>query len=276
MEQQGRPVSISRLCRILGVPRSTFYYRRRPRRRSAVDEGLAARIKQIIRTNPAYGIRKVWAVLRYRLGILVNRKKVARLMRLKGWTLKQRRVGHRPRDRAWPSVAERSNQRWATDMTHIFCGRDGWCHLVAVMDCCDREVIGWRISRSGRSHVAEAALEDALISRFGPGPQAPKDLVLRSDNGLVFRSRSYRATVRDYGLGQEFTTPYTPEQNGMIERLFRSLKQECVWQFNFRDLGHAEREIGRWIEKYNTERPHEALGWLTPAEARSRQLEQAA
>jgi len=85
-----------------------------------------------------------------------------------------------------------------------------------------------------------------------------------------------RATVRDYGLRQEFTTPYTPEQNGMIERLFRTLKQECVWLHNFRDLAEAEREIGRWIEKYNTQRPHEALNWLTPAEARERQAEQAA
>ncbi len=58
--------------------------------------------------------------------------------------------------------------------------------------------------------------------------------------------------------------------------VFRSLKEECVWLFNFRDLAHAEQEIGRWMEKYNTERPHEALGWLTPAQARGRQLEQAA
>ena len=62
-EREGRPVSISRLCRILGVPRSSFYYKRRPRQRSAVDGSLAARTKQIIQSNPAYGIRKIWAVV---------------------------------------------------------------------------------------------------------------------------------------------------------------------------------------------------------------------
>ena len=204
------------------------------------------------------------------MGLIVNRKKVARIMRLMGWTLKQRRPRMRPRARAMRSVSERSNQRWATDMTHIYCGRDGWCHMPLVIDCADREIIGWRISRNGKAHVAEAALEDALIKRFGPGPQAPKDLALRSDNGLIFLAKSYRTTVKDYGLRQEFITPYTPEQNGVVERVFRTLKEECVWIHRFDSIEEAERKISQWINKYNTERPHESLGWLTPSEWRQR------
>jgi putative transposase len=264
-------VPLSRLCRILGIARSTFYYSPSRRMAPKVDEGLARRIWDIIKENPAYGIRKVWAVLRYLHGMVVNRKKVARLMKLKGWTLKQRRPRMRPRVRGSRSVAERSNERWATDVTHIYCGRDSWCHLPVVIDCADREIIGWRLSRSGKASVAEAALEDALIERFGPGPQRPKDLVLRSDNGLVFFAKRYRRTVRDYGLRQEYITPYTPEQNGVVERVFRTMKEECVWLHNFRSLEEAERAIGRWIETYNTRRPHESLDWLTPAQWRERQ-----
>jgi len=107
-----------------------------------------------------------------------------------------------------------------------------------------------------------------LVKRFGPGPQVPKSLVLRSDNGLVFLAKSYRKTVKEYGLSQEFITSYTPVQNGVVERVFRTLKEECVWMYRFESIEEAEQRIGKWIEKYNTERPHEALGWLTPVEWR--------
>jgi putative transposase len=275
MAQEGRQVSISQVCRAAGLPRASFYYVPRRHKQRRIDEDLAQEIWRIISDNPACGIRKVWATLKFRMHLKVNRKKVARIMKLKGWTLKQRRPRMRPRVRVSRSVAEQSDQRWATDVTHIYCGRDGWCHMTAVIDCCDREIIGWRLSRSGKAHIAEAALEDALITRFGPGPQAPKDLVLRSDNGLIFLATSYRTTVREYGLKQEFITPYTPEQNGIIERVFRTLKEECVWLHNFKSIDEAEREISQWVDKYNTYRPHESLNWMAPVEFRMHQLEAA-
>ena len=71
--------------------------------------------------------------------------------------------------------------------------------------------------------------------------------VIRSDNGLIFTARRFRAACRDYRLAQEFITPYTPEQNGMIERFFRSLKEECVWQHNFAGYVEARTAISEWI-----------------------------
>ena len=65
--------------------------------------------------------------------------------------------------------------------------------------------------------------------------------MVRSDNGLIFQSRRFRAACRDYRLRQEFITPYTPEQNGIVERFFRSLKEECVWQHNFGDFARSPR-----------------------------------
>lgn len=76
---------------------------------------------------------------------------------------------------------------------------------------------------------------------------------------------------RDYGLPQEFVTPYTPEQNGMIERFFRGLKEECVWLGNFCSFEEAKREIDRWISWYNEERPHQSLGYLSPKQCRLKQ-----
>ncbi len=70
-------------------------------------------------------------------------------------------------------------------------------------------------------------------------------------------------------MPQEFITPYTPEQNGLIERFFRSLKEECTWQHNFSSFRQARRVIRRWIDWYNAERPHQALDYMSPSEFRA-------
>ena len=177
----------------------------------------------------------------------------------------------RPRVRASRSVAEASNVRWAIDVTHIPVGRDGWAHLALVIDCHDREVIGWELALRGRAREAERALEAACLRRFGTlRPEGPPP-VLRSDNGLIFQRARFRRACKDYGLTQEFITPYTPEQNGLVERFFRSLKEECVWQHRFEDLAQARRAIAKWIVWYNHHRPHQALGYLSPRQYRSQQ-----
>jgi len=158
-------------------------------------------------------------------------------------------------------------------VTHIHCGEDGWGHLVALLDCHDREVVGYEFSLRSRAKEAERALESACLYDFGtirPEGQTP---VVRSDNGLIFQSRRFRVAMRDYRLTQEFITPYTLEQNGIVERFFRSLKEECVWQHVFQNFEHARREICDWICWYNEERPHQSLGYLSPAEHRAQQLQ---
>ena len=72
--------------------------------------------------------------------------------------------------------------------------------------------------------------------------------------------------MRAYGLDQEFITPYTPEQNGLVERFIRSIKEEWIWHHWFESLSHAREVIGRWIKYYNTRRPHQALGYKSPVE----------
>ena len=267
-------VSERRVCQVLAVSRSVARVgsEERERRRPPVDELLAARIQRLIEEHPTYGYRRLWALLRHRDGIVVNRKAVYRVLVRKRWLVTQRTVTPRPRVQGKRSRAIESNRRWALDMTHVDCGRDGWGHLTAVIDCHDREIVGWEFSLRGRAKEAEMALESACIERFGtlrPEGQTP---VVRSDNGLVFQSRRFRAACRDYGLRQEFIRPYTPEQNGMIERFFRSLKEECVWIRGFRSFAEARREIGRWIGWYNSGRPHQALGYRSPRQYRAQQL----
>jgi putative transposase len=126
-------------------------------------------------------------------------------------------------------------------------------------------------TRARRAKEAERALEGACIRRFGTLRPSRPTPVVRSDNGLAFQSRRFRGACRQYRLGQEFITPYTPEQNGIVERFFRSLKEECVWQHQFGSFAEARRVIGSWIRWYNQRRPHQSLGYLSPLEYRARQ-----
>ena len=267
------PASERRVCRILQVSRSSMRPCSRARsRKRRIDEVLAARIRELIHRFPTFGYRRIWAWLRYRDHLRINRKAVYRILKLKGWFVHQRQATPRPRARGWRSQADRSNARWSMDVTHIPCGQDGWAHLAVVIDCHDREIIGYEFARRGRAKEAERALEEACIRRYGtlrPDGQTP---VVRSDNGLIFQSRRFRAACRTYRLTQEFITPYTPEQNGLVERFFRSLKEECAWQQNFQGFKQAKRIIQRWIDWYNQERPHQALGYLSPAQFRAQQV----
>ncbi len=197
----------------------------------------------------------------------MNKNTVQRIFQLKGWQVRKRATGMRPRVQALASVAGSPNERWATDLCRIWGGRDGWLSLALVIDCYTPELLGWQLSKTGKASTATSALEQALLARFGTLGRVPEPFLLRSDNGLVFSSRSYTQLVRSYGLRQEFITPHCPQQNGMVERLIRTLKEQCVHRHRFESVQHASRIIADWILFYNTQRPHQALKMKTPAEA---------
>ena len=211
MKQAMPNVSERRVCTTMSVPRSAVRERATTPRVPMVDEVLAARLQRLIAQHPTFGYRRLWALLRFHEGLRINRKAVYRVLVLKGWFVHQRRATPRPRVQGRRSRASRSNERWAMDLTHIDCGADGWAHFAAVIDCHDRELVGYEFARRGRAKEAERALEAACIERFGTlRPDGPTPVV-RSDNGLIFQSRRFRAACRDYRLRQEFITPYTPK-----------------------------------------------------------------
>jgi len=180
LKADGYTVSISKLCRWFGVPRRTVHYR--PTRKAPTTQvRFSQPIKQMIEENPSFGYRTVAHLLGF------NKNTVQRIFQLKRWQVKKRPVGFRPRVQALPSVAKTPNARWATDLCRVWCGRDGWSVLALVIDCCSRELLGWHLSRSGRSKTAESALEQALITRFGTLGRVTQPFLLRSDNGLVLR-----------------------------------------------------------------------------------------
>jgi putative transposase len=159
LKADGYSVPISRLCRWFEIPRRTVYYRPTSKV-PIVQERFSQPIKQMIEENPSFGYRTVAHLLGF------NKNTVQRICQLKRWQVKKRPVGFRPRVQAMPSIADRPNERWATDLCRVWSGRDGWAVLALVVDCHSRELLGWHLSRSGRSKTAESALEQALIARF--------------------------------------------------------------------------------------------------------------
>ena len=259
-QADGLKVSLSRLCTWFGVARRSVYYRSH-KKAAVVKACYAEPIKQLIEAEPSFGYRTVAALLG------MNKNTVQRVFQLKGWQVRKRSVGRRPRIQAVPSKAQEPNQRWSTDLCRVWGGQDGWLSLALVMDCHTRELLGWQLSKTGKASTAVSALEHALINRFRCLGKVPEQFLLRSDNGLVFTSRKYTALVKSYGLQQEFITPHCPQQNGMVERLIRTIKEQCVHRHRFESLQHANRVLSDWIQFYNEVRPHQALGMKTPAKA---------
>lgn len=260
MLDDGDSVSLSQLCKWFDMPRRTLYYNA-TKSEPKVNSLLERKIKAFIDKYPDAGYRTVSWMLK------LNKNTVQRIFQINGWQVRKKQKGFRPRVKAYPSVTQNPNQRWSTDLARVWCGKDRWCTLALVMDCCTREILGWRLSRSATAKTAEAALEDALIFRFGCLGRVPHAFKLRSDNGLVFCSKTYTSLVKAYGLEQEFITPYTPQQNGMVERLIRTIKEQCIYHHRFESIRNAESIIGSWIKFYNEERPHQSLGMKSPAKS---------
>ena len=158
--------SFRRVCRVLDLSRSALYkVASVASARGEPDGLLIERIHQLILQHPTYGYRRVWAMLRYSEGQMVNRKRVYRLMKINGWMLHQRLATPKPRVKKMRSRAEASNQRWAMDLTHIYCGEDGWgqlggCHFARLYIFHDHEMTFLtQLMKSGNA-------ETRLILRF--------------------------------------------------------------------------------------------------------------
>lgn len=200
------------------MPRRTVHYK--PTKAAPqVDPRFAEPVKAMIEKEPSFGYR----TFAWLLGL--NKNTVQRTFQIKGWQVRKRPIGMRPRIEAVPSAATAPNERWSTDLCRVWAGRDGWTTLALVIDCHTRELLGWHLSRSGKATTAASALEHALISRFGTLEKVTREFLLRSHNGLVFTSRRYTALVRSYGLKQGVHHATLPEPPRVYRRA--KLSENC-------------------------------------------------
>lgn len=227
------------------------------------DERILVLVRQIIGQMPVYGHRKVRAILRMRFGECVSGKRVYRIMKGAGLCMPASH-SHKQLFKGIPFSykleAERPNQLWGIDMTYIWCGADGWGYFHGVIDHYDKTMLGYTFSKSCKAQGAVLAIAEATMHRI------PKDLELRSDNGCHYGAKVFRDELLRLGITHTRTMVNTPKGNAIIERFFRSLKEECVWQHQFQNFEEAKKFVDEWVVKYNQERPHQSLGYLTPAE----------
>ena len=222
--------------------------------------------RELVRTYPTWGYRRIWAWLRFREQLPVNKKRIERLMREQGWQVRKRIETPRPRVTSSVSACERLNERWAVDMTSSWSQEDGWIGITAVIDCFSREVVGLRVSKNGRAVEATSALEDACLACFGlVYPKGEERPVLRSDNGPEFISQAVTIWAASR-TALSYIPPGQPWHNGYVESFNARLRDECLNINSFYSLLHAQVIIGDWKHQYNYDRRHSSLGYIAPAD----------
>jgi putative transposase len=254
---------ITRQCALVGISRSAFYGG--PRIESAETLALMRAIDEQFMETPWYGSRQMARHLR-RHGHAVGRKRVRRLMARMGLAAvyqRPRTTVRHPQHRVWPYllrglVIERPDQVWCADITYIPMRR-GFLYLVAVMDWFSRRVLAWRLSNTMDADFCIEALHEAM-ARFG------RPAIFNTDQGSQFTSPRFTEVLAEAGVRISMDGRGRWLDNVFIERLWRSLKYECIYLNAFETGSQARAGIGGWITYYNGSRPHTALGGRTPAE----------
>jgi putative transposase len=255
---------LSAVARAARISRQALYRVPRPRtvpqRRPARDLVEAAIVAEAL-ANQTDGYRMVTAFVRRRLGVAVNRKRVLRVMRER--KLIQRRRPLERRKRPGFFRVERPRQLWQLDMSSVWVAEHGWTYLMAIIDCCTREIVGWSLELRCRADEAIAVVERAAaIHGIEPG-----ELVLGSDNGSAFTARRFRARLGELGIKHRRGGYRDPESQAFIESWFGKLKEREVWLNEYETLDDARQGIGGYVERYH-HRPHSRLDYRTPLEVR--------
>jgi len=264
VEKKHPELSMRTQCKLLGVARSSLTY-------AAVAESpenlrIKRLLDEIYLIDPCLGSRRLVTVLNRDQKIEVNRKRLQRL---------RRQIGHeaiwcKPRTsipdkshRKYPYLLRklkivRPNQVWCTDITYVPMP-GGHAYLCAVMDWHSRKVLGWAVSNTMETGLCLEALENAL-SDTGQVPE-----IFNTGQGCQFTSEQWTDRLLELGIKISMDGRGRWMDNVFIERLWRSLKYEEIYLREHATVPALRLGLERWFERYNTWRPHEALGNLTPA-----------
>jgi len=254
--------SVKEQCELLGLNRTSIYYKPRPIRQKKLD--IFRRIDELYTMNPSFGGTTIGTILR-REGLSVSDPTVRRYMSEMG--LQVVYPGPNLSKRAHESLIypyllrnvaiERVNQVWGTDITYIRM-RDGFMYLVAFMDWYSRYVLAWELSDSLEVGFVMKALRSALSIGI---PE-----ISNSDQGSQYTSDDYTALLKENNVKISMDGRGRCMDNIFTERLWRSLKYQEVYLKDYESPREARAGITQYFELYNTFRPHQGLGGLTPHE----------
>jgi len=262
VDRQRPLLSVVRQCKLLDISRSGLYYQSAGV--SDEDLNLMKLIDRQYMATPFYGARKIAAWLKSERHS-VNRKHVRRLMQLMGL----RAIYRRPRtskpapgNKIYPYLLNgmeitRPNQVWCADVTYIPMAH-GFLYLVVIMDWYSRYVLSWRLSNTLDADFCVEALEEALLKG--------RPDIFNTDQGTQFTGKAFTGLLEQHEIRISMDGRGSYRDNLFIERLWRTVKYEEVYLKAYQDGKAARIGIGDYFRFYNTQRPHQSLGYKTPAE----------
>jgi len=262
VERQTGRISVARQSELLGLNRSTIYYRARPC--GGEDFAIMNLLDKQYTLTPFYGYRRMTVYLQG-LGLAVNHKRVLRLMKVLGLEAiypKPNLSKPNKEHLIYPYLLRdleitQSDKVWATDITYIRMN-GGFIYLLVIMDWHSRYVIDFEVSNSLESAVFVETLKRAMQ---GGNPE-----IFNSDQGSQFSSIEWIKVLVAGGIQISMDGRGRCFDNIFVERLWRTVKQEEVYLNEYQDVWQAEDRLRKYFEFYNHHRPHQSLGYKTPAE----------
>lgn len=262
IETEHPALSIRQQCELIGLNRSSYY--RRPAGESPLNLDLMRQIDELYLKTPFYGVRRMTISLKG-LGYGVNHKRVARLMRLMGiQALHPRKNLSRPgKDhKIYPYLLRgleivAADQVWSADITYIPL-RQGFMYLVAIIDWYSRYVLAWRLSNTLDTAFCLEALEQALTDR--------QPALFNTDQGAQFTAAAFTERLPQAQVLISMDGKGRALDNIFIERLWRSLKYEDIYLKDYETVPDLEKGLKAYFHFYNWQRPHQSLGYQTPAD----------
>ncbi len=250
-------LSERRACGLIGIAVSTYRYQGRKN-----DGELRRKLIELAREKPRYGYRRLH-VLMEREGEAVNHKRVWRVYKEAGLSVKRRKRKRLVRVGRPLEPATQINEEWAIDFASDALATGRAIRVLSVVDACSRQCLALETDTSFASRRVTRVLERAM-SQYG-WPRR-----IRCDNGPELTSRHFLAWAMERRIELLHIQPGRPMQNGRVESFHGKLRDECLNVSWFRNLFDARRKIAAWRTEYNERRPHSALGYLTPNSFASR------
>lgn len=242
-----------RACGVLSFPVSTFRYRS-----SRSDAELRGKLIKLAQEKPRFGYRRLHVLLA-RDGERINHKRVWRVYRAAGLSVKRKRRKQLSRPCMAAAAATKPNERWSLDFVSDGLATGRVVRVLSVVDTYTRECLALDVDTSFPSPRVTRVL-DHIIARRGLPER------IRCDNGPELTSRHFLAWCVDRRITLEHIQPGRPMQNGHVESFNGKLRDECLRVSWFRNLFEARRQIRRWQNEYNQLRPHSSLSYRTPFE----------
>lgn len=284
----GKRYGIARICKVVGYPRSSFYDqgvgqregdRPRPGKRGprceVSDCELLESIRKDLEQSPFHGEghRKVWARLKYGQGLRISRKRVLRLMREHHLLSPYRRPQGSPKLHTGEIATKAPNRMWGTDATRVLTLEDGYVWVFAAVEHWNAECVGWHVCKRGDRFAAMEPVLMGLKEHLGSvRADLGRGLCLRMDHGTQYLSDHFQNQLRYWGIMPSFAFLEEPQTNGVVERFFRTLKEQVIYGTTFHNITELRAAIGTFIHRYNTEWRIEKNGFMSPCQAREEYL----